>query len=121
MMIETDLAKEVYTLYGVDSISIPKEIPSTGEIIGYDYHYPEWTELKCYRMNKFLLDLGFCVDQIKFDTNEYEIEVKNKDIFTIGESKSLEDCMLEALLKLYDKLPEHYQLAIRNELMKEYD
>ena len=117
-----NLLQEVYMLYQVELNKVPQEIPSTGEIIGYDIEYPKWNELKCYRVMKRLFDLGIRVDIDK--QRDYSIMVQPNQkfitpafIFT-EEDKSLEECVLKVLLNLYDEIPEHSQLAIRDELKK---
>lgn len=117
-----NLLQEVYMLYQVEPNKVPQEIPSTGEIIGYDIEYPKWNELKCYRVMKRLFDLGIRVDIDK--QRDYSIMVQPNQkfitpafIFT-EEDKSLEECVLKILLNLYDEIPEHSQLAIRDELKK---
>ena len=123
-MIEPSLLQEVYMLYQVEPYKIPKVIPSTGEVIGYDIEYPEFTELKCYKLMKRLFDLGIRLDIDK--QREYSIMVQPNQassmsfIFT-EEDKSLEDCMLKVLITIQDEVPEYLQLAIKNELRKRYD
>jgi len=117
------LLQEVYMLYQVEPNKIPKEIPSTGEVIGYDIQYPEFTELKCYKLMKRLFDLEIRLDIDK--QREYSIlvqpnqESNMSDFIFTEEDKSLENCMLKVLLTLYDEILESHQQAIRDELRKE--
>lgn len=119
-MIALDLLQEVYMLYQVEPNKIPQEISSTGEVIGYDIEYPEFTELKCYKLMKRLFDLGIRLDIDK--QREYSIlaqpnqESNMSDFIFSEEDKSLEECMLKVLITIHDELPEHLQIAIRNEL-----
>lgn len=122
-IIKPSLLQEVYMLYQVEPRKIPQEIPSTGEVIGYDIEYPEFTELKCYKLMKRLFDLGIRLDIDK--QREYSIlvqpnqESNMSDFFFTEEDKSLEKCMLKVLITIHDELPEHLQIAIKNELEKE--
>ena len=122
-MIEPSLLQEVNMLYQVEPYKIPKVIPSTGEVIGYDIEYPEFTELKCYKLMKRLFDLGIRLDIDK--QREYSIlvqpnqESNMSNFFFTEEDKSLEKCMLKVLLTLYDEILESHQQAIRDELEKE--
>ena len=73
-IIKPSLLQEVYMLYQVEPYKIPKVIPSTGEVIGYDIEYPEFTELKCYKLMKRLFDLGIRLDidkQREYSPNRY--------------------------------------------------
>ena len=120
-MIETPtLLQEVYMLYQVEPNKIPQIIPSTGEVIGYDIEYPEFTELKCYRIMKRLFDLGIRLDidkQIEYSILVQPNQESNmSDFIFTEEDKSLEKCMLKVLLTLYDEIIESHQQAIRNEL-----
>ena len=118
-----NLLQEVYMLYQVEPNKVPQEIPSTGEIIGYDIEYQEFTELKCYKLMKRLFDLGIRLDIDK--QREYSIlvqpnqESNMSDFFFTEEDKSLEKCMLKVLITIHDELLEHLQIAIKNELEKE--
>ena len=122
-IIKPSLLQEVYMLYQVEPRKIPQEIPSTGEVIGYDIGYPEFTELKCYKLMKRLFDLGIRLDIDK--QREYSIMVQRNqesnmsDFIFSEEDKSLEKCMLKVLLTLYDEILESHQQAIRDELEKE--
>ena len=122
-IIKPSLLQEVYMLYQVEPRKIPQEIPSTGEVIGYDIAYPEFTELKCYKLMKRLFDLGIRLDIDK--QREYSIMVQRNqesnmsDFIFSEEDKSLEKCMLKVLLTLYDEILESHQQAIRDELEKE--
>jgi len=119
-MIALDLLQEVYMLYQVEPNKIPQEISSTGEVIGYDIEYPQWNELNCYKIMKRLFDLGIRLDIDK--QREYSIlaqpnqESNMSDFIFSEEDKSLEECMLKVLITIHDELPEHLQIAIRNEL-----
>ena len=122
-IIKPSLLQEVNMLYQVEPYKIPKVIPSTGEVIGYDIEYPEFTELKCYKLMKRLFDLGIRLDIDK--QREYSIMVQPNqesnmsDFIFSEEDKSLEKCMLKVLLTLYDEILESHQQVIRDELEKE--
>ena len=118
------LLQEVYMIYQVEPNKIPQEIPSTGEIIGYDIEYPEWNDLKCYKVMKRLFDLSIRLD-IDKQENEYCILCSdNKDrmhpkfVFT-EEDKEFDKCLIKVLITLYDELMEHEQTQIRNLLNEE--
>ena len=122
-IIKPSLLQEVYMLYQVEPRKIPQEIPSTGEVIGYDIEYPEFTELKCYKLMKRLFDLGIRLD-IDEDETYNILCLDNSDrihpefVFS-EESDTLEECMLKVLLTLHDEILESSQQAIRDELEKE--
>lgn len=118
------LTEELYMTYQVEPRKIPQESPSTSEIIGYDIEYPEFTELKCYRVLKCLFEIDIRLDIDINGEDNYSIMVQGNsksdwDFLFTEDDKSLEDCVIKVLITLYDELPEHYQLRIRKMLMEE--
>ena len=115
----SSLLQEVYMLYQVEPNKIPQEIPSTGEVIGYDIEYPEWNELKAYKMIDFLLRMRY---NLSMDCDEelYCININKNGIFYGSvDDESLDVCVLKLLLEIHDKILEAEQQAIRDELRKE--
>ena len=117
-MIEPSLLQEVYMLYQVEPIKHPQIIPSSGECIGYDIEYPEWNELKAYKMMDFLLRMRY---NLSMDCDEelYCININKNGIFYGSvDDESLDVCVLKLLLEIHDKILEAEQQAIRDELMR---
>ena len=116
------LLQEVYMLYQVEPNKIPQEIPSTGECIGYDVTWPEFTELKQFRILKLFCELGLRYDIDKH--KEYSIMLqdngdKNRSFIFTEEDKEFDKCLIKVLITLYDELMEHEQTQIRNLLNEE--
>lgn len=115
--------EELYKLYQVEPRKIPQEIPSSGEVIGYDTQWQEFNELKCYHIIKCLFDI-----QVRLDIDKQEkyniLCLDGKDSihpeFVFHEDgETLEEAIIKVLITLYDEIPEHYQLALRNILEQE--
>ena len=112
------LLKKVYSLYKVEPIKIPQEIPSTGEVIGYDEVYPEWNELKCYKVIKALVDSDI---RLNIDIDEdYSVLVESEffGFFFTETAKSLEECILACLYTLYDEVSDAVIQSIREVLKR---
>ena len=115
---EETLLQKVYGLYKVEPIKIPQEIPSTGEVIGYDEVFPEWNELKCYEVIKALVDgdIRLVIDK----DEDYSVLVQSEFfgfIFT-ETTKSLEECILVCLYNLYDKVSDAVIQSVREVLKR---
>lgn len=116
-----NLLQELYKTYQVEPHKIPKEIPSTSEVIGYDIEWQELTNDKIFKIIDTLLN-HLCFSIKKFDdvyyinVNMVIVEVDNKVFVPISthEAPTLKECMIVTLLGIYNEIPEHYQLAIRN-------
>ena len=115
---EETLLQKVYSLYKVEPIKIPQEIPSTGEVIGYDEVFPEWNELKCYKVIKALLDYGIRLDIDKQENYSVLVQSEFFGFIFTETAKSLEECILACLYNLFDEVSDAVKQSIREVLKR---